>query len=158
MPLSREQLSQRIEHEIGEREHVAVSPGVTRELGLASRGDTARASLAIVWAEAVAPNGAYRGDRLEVATGERWLVMLHSEAATPFVEACDDAAGYAGRILSDVAVLDIDPQHGLVLTELAAGHSARQLQTRAAPTLHVASTLRQMVVGQMTVVPASAEQ
>ncbi|MFP6687204.1 MAG: hypothetical protein VB934_20960 [Polyangiaceae bacterium] len=146
MPLTREQLRARLEHELDAHEHVMVSKSVTDALGLAGRGDSARASLALVLAEAVTPTGHYVGPAKQAEATERWAVLLPADAAPMFVHRCEANEPPVTRVLSQIAVLDVDDEHGLVIAELAPGHSARQLQEAAEPTLKVGSTLTEMLV------------
>ena len=49
------------------------------------------------------------------------------------------------RIITDLATIDVTP-HGLVLREVAPGISAREVQDRTEPTLHVGPDLKTMTV------------
>ena len=146
MPLTREQLRTRLEHELDAHEHVIVSKSVTDALGLAGRGDSALASLAVILAEAVTPTGHYVGPAKQAEASERWAVLLPADGAAVFVSCCKANDPPVTRVLSQIAVLDVDDEHGLVIAELAPGHSAKQLQETAEPTLKVGSTLTEMLV------------
>ena len=146
MPLTRVQLRARLEHELDARENVMVSKSLTDALGLAGRGDSARASLALVLAEAVSPTGHYVGPADQTEVAERWAVLLPAEGAPSFVSRDKAKEPPVTRVLSPFGVLDVHDEHGLVITELAPGYSAKQWQERAEPTLKVGSTLAEMLV------------
>lgn len=149
MPLTRVQLRARLEHELDARENVMVSKSLTDALGLAGRGDSARASLALVLAESITPTGHYVGPAAQTEATEateRWAVLLPADQALSFASRCETNEPPVTRVLSPFGVLDVHDEHGLVITELAPGYSAKQWQETAEPTLKVGSTLTEMLV------------
>ena len=84
-----------------------------------------------------------------VARAKRVVVIMDHAAkggAPKILKECSlpiTGRGVVHRIITDLAVLDVTPE-GLVLRELAPGHSAREVQERTEPRLLVPSDLTEM--------------
>jgi 3-oxoacid CoA-transferase subunit B len=86
-----------------------------------------------------------------VARAKRVVVIMDHAAkggAPKILKECSlpiTGRGVVHRIITDLAVLDVTPE-GLILRELAPGHSAREVQERTEPLLRVPSDLTEMSV------------
>jgi len=84
-----------------------------------------------------------------VARAKRVVVIMDHAAkngAPKILKQCGlplTGRGVVHRIITDLAVLDVRPE-GLVLLEVAAGVSARDVQAKTEPTLLVSPELKEM--------------
>jgi 3-oxoacid CoA-transferase subunit B len=84
-----------------------------------------------------------------VAAAKRVVVIMDHAAkggAPKILNQCAlplTGRGVVHRIITDLAVIDVTPE-GLVLRELAPGVSAREIQEKTEPTLHIPSDIFEM--------------